>query len=109
MPAPHVVCDGPIIPALPVQFADAFLLLFANGVATELDAVCPGSSKTGLDPLLNHGALKLREHAQHLEQRFAGWAVRRNTFQAADSTPDVCSREKGRAFRPAPKFALTRR
>jgi hypothetical protein len=33
----------------------------------ELDAVFLGPRKPGVDPLNNHGALKLSEHAAHLE------------------------------------------
>src|SRR3954454_19913788 len=76
--APHLVRDDPIASALPVQLADLFLLLLANGGSTKLNPMSLGSSHPCFDPLLDHGAFKLGEHTQHLEQRFAGWRSRIN-------------------------------
>src|SRR3954453_19529427 len=50
-PAAHLAGNGTIAPALPVQFADLFLLLLANGGPTELDPMSLGSSNARFDAL----------------------------------------------------------
>src|SRR5262249_3877361 len=69
--APHLGRNGSVTLTLPVEFADALLLLLTDSGAAELDAMCFSSCHARLDPFLDHRPLELGKHTHHLEQRAA--------------------------------------